>query len=162
MNIAAVWEMVLACEWERIWSGITHAHWANVWASISAIFTMLAVIVAGLALFRWKKQDELKVKLAFKIAVSEYSYCLLRLPLKLDNESVRIRHKEQAQKLVDLLSDCNIAWLSTEGLLKKDKKVVESWNYIFENNKNYLAGKIDRDMLGVNCMGILHKKFVFK
>lgn len=162
MNIAAVWEMLFAGEWGRIWWGITHAHWANVWASISAIFTMMAVIVAGWALFRWKKQDELKVKLTFKIAVSDYAYCLMHLPLMLDNESVRVRHNEKVNKLVDLLSACNIAWITTENLLKKDKKVVESWNFIFENHKNYLAGKIDRDQLGFYCMGILQKKFVFK
>lgn len=162
MNIAAVWQMVVTFEWGRIWWGITHAHWANVWASISAIFTMLAVIVAGWALFRWKKQDELKVKLTFKIAVSDYAYCLMHLPLMLDNESVRVRHHEKVQKLVDLLSVCNIAWVSTEGLLEKDKIVSDSWNYIYENHKNYLAGKLDRDKLGVNCMGILSQKFVFK
>lgn len=145
-----------------MWHTIYNWPWATIWAAVSAIFTAAAVGVAGWAMFRWRKQDELKVKLAFKQAVSDYAYCLMSLPKMLNHDDVRIRHKDKVHRLVDLLNACNIAWLSTEGLLEKDKTVAESWEFIFENHKFYLAGKLDRDILGANCMGILSEKFVFK
>lgn len=135
--------------------------WATIWAAVSAIFTAAAVGVAGWAMFRWRKQDELKVKLAFKQAVSDYAYCLMSLPMILNNGYERVKHRETAEKLVDLLNACNIAWLSTEGLLDKEIEVAKCWEFIFENHKHYLSGSLDRDTLGANCMGILSEKFVF-
>ncbi|EPZ8354756.1 hypothetical protein ACXWYY_000199 [Enterobacter hormaechei] len=144
-----------------MWHSIYNWPWATIWAAVSAIFTAAAVGVAGWAMFRWRKQDELKVKLAFKQAVSDYAYCLMSLPQMLNNGPVRMKHKETAEKLVDLLNACNIAWLSTEGLLEKETEVAKCWEFIFENHKHFLAGALDRDTLGAHCMGILSEKFVF-
>lgn len=103
MNIAAVWEMIFACEWGRIWWGITHAHWANVWAGISAFFTAFAAMVACLAILRWSKQDELKAKLAFKTAVCVYSDRLVILPTKFNDVNEIKENIDALRTLTDQL-----------------------------------------------------------
>lgn len=160
MNIESVWEMILACEWQRIWWGISHAHWANVWASISAIFTAAAVGVAGLALLRWRKQDELKAKFAFKKAIGDYAYQLIQLPPTLFTQDIQ-KNAEKCQKLTDLLAACNYAWFMTEGIIT-NKKVIQYWELLIGNHQKYLAGKMTSEDLGAACMGILNEKFVFK
>jgi len=169
MNLAAVWELILDCEWGRILWGITHAHWANVWASISAIFTALAVIVAAWAMMRWRKQDELKAKMLFKQAIAEYVYVLVQLPDSLGHSPKELEQgaktpnlNENLETLKVRLRACHFAWIALEGLLEKDKIVKESWNFIYDNHANYMLGKIKSKDLGNRAIDILEKKFVFK
>jgi hypothetical protein len=162
MNIAAVWEMILACEWGRIWWGITHAHWANVWASVSAIFTTMAVIVAGWAMVRWKKQDELKVKLAFKVAISQYCYALLHLPEKLNGQKDIIANQAKISELIDKFNACYNAWMVTEGLLDKNKAVKDGWAFLYDNHQHFVKGEINSNILASACVEIMDNKFVFK
>ena len=145
-----------------MWSVIYAWPWQTIWAAVSAVFSVIAAAIAVWALFRWKKQDELKAKLTFKLAIADYAYCLMELPEMLSIEEVRVRHQVKAQRLVDLLSACNHAWIAMEGLLERETEVVRSWNFIFDNHKHYLSGQIDRDTLGVYCMGIIEEKFIFK
>ncbi|HED3095550.1 TPA: hypothetical protein R4045_001085 [Citrobacter freundii] len=162
MNLAAIWEMILNCEWARIWWGITHAHWANVWASISAIFTTLAVAVAGWALIRWKKQDELKAKMVFKTAVYEYLIGVLSLPS--DHNGLRSTGEvaKNLKETMEKFTACRHAWLMLEGLLENDKLIKASWDYLSENNGKFLSGEIGETLIIQSCSNIIGKKFVFK
>lgn len=146
-----------------MWHAIHAASWANIWAAISAIFTALAVIVAGWAMLRWRKQEELKVKLAFKQAIANYSYRLMLLPTMLQqpNSSKHNPNLDKYKELIDCLSACHNAWLLAEGLMEKDSEIVDAWEFIFENHKEYLCGRISSLVLGAHCTTILEKKFVF-
>ncbi|MEG6130887.1 hypothetical protein [Enterobacter kobei] len=138
------------------------ASWANIWAAMSAISTTLTVIVAWRAMLRWRKQDELKVKMAFKQAVADYSYCLMHLPTQLQSPVRRVEYMDKCKELVDRLSVCHNAWLLTEGLMAKETDIVEAWEFIFTNHKNYLSGALSSLVLGAHCTTILNKRFVFK
>lgn len=163
MNIAAVWDMILSCEWGKIWWGITHAHWANVWASISAIFTALAVIVAGWAMFRWKKQDELKAKMEFKQAVADYVYALLKMPIHLGaTPKDRAKHKEEITDLINKFSHCRNTLLYCEAALDKELDVLAHWKNIYDCHAPYLDGKKSSVDLVSAGDGILKTRFVFK
>lgn len=135
--------------------------WSTIWACISAIFSVATVVVAIWAMFRWRKQDELRVKLDFKRAIGEYSYHLTQLPTDFSAPHVRNAFAERGQELTDLLGVCKFAWLTTEGLLENNKTVVECWNFIFENHKRYVIGEIDSSEIGMKCMEIMNERFVF-
>ncbi|MEG7459393.1 hypothetical protein [Serratia marcescens] len=135
--------------------------WSTYWAAVSAISTTGALMMAIWAMLRWKKQEELKVKLDFKYSIADYNYCLLQLPKDLSHMRDRIAHQEQCQKLVDLLANCYRRWLLTEGLLDGNELVFNSWNFIFNNHKKYLGGEIESSEIGTRCLIILNEKFVF-
>lgn len=143
-----------------MWVAIQAASWASIWAAISAISTTLTVIVAGWAMFRWRKQDELKAKMAFKNAVAAYLYQLAQMPDKIDLSNEQ--HKKDKATLIDLFAACTFAWLGTEGLLVKNKSVNENWDYISNHHSKYLDGLEDDDKLGGCCYKILSEHFVFK
>lgn len=136
--------------------------WSTFWSAVSAIFTALTAIIAIVAIYRWRKQDELKAKQAFKIAVSNYAFVLLKSPKVLSNAAHDPIDLDIAKQLVNHLNACYNAWLLTEGLLDKNSDVKKGWDYLFENHKHYLAGKITSDQLAQGCMRIMHAHFIFK
>lgn len=136
--------------------------WSTFWAAASAVFTLFTVIIALWAMFRWKKQDELKAKLNFKLAVSDYAACLASMPERLDTPHVRKSSTAKCEQLSVHLKSCFTAKLVLEHLLDKEELVLEAWDYIFANNKNYFLGEIPKRELGEKCMAILHHPFVFK
>jgi hypothetical protein len=136
--------------------------WATIWAAVAAVSSSLTVAVACWAMLRWKKQDELKVKLAFKLAVAEYSYCLIKLPCQRVDVSMVTPFKKEIGALIDAYAACNHTWDVLEGLLDDNKQVFEAWMYIHNNHKNYVAGKCDSNRLGACCLDIMKSKFVFK
>ena len=136
-------------------------NWAIFWGAVSAIFTGLTAVIAVWAMLRWRKQEELKVKLNFKIAIADYSFQLTQMPITLNDPQISLASAEAAKKLNELLAACNNAWMICEGLLEDNKKVKESWNFIFDNNQMFFKGVIDSRPLGRACMAILMEKFVF-
>lgn len=145
-----------------MWDSILNSSWANIWASISSLFTALGVIVAVRVMCRWRNQEQLKAKMAFKQAIADYSYCLMHLPTKLQRNNITKEQSDKCKELVDRLSACHNAWLLSEGLMQKDRDIAEAWEFIFENHKNYLSGVLSNLVLGAHCTTILVKKFVFK
>ncbi|THD46296.1 hypothetical protein ERD95_16095 [Enterobacteriaceae bacterium ML5] len=136
--------------------------WQTIWAAISAVFTAITALIAFLAMLQWRKQDELKAKLAFKKAISDYSLLLTQMPQQLNSPGLRHDAVPQCKELSVKLAACASAWWMLEGLLDSDKTVSSSWNYIFDNNSKYFTGELERSELGTHCMGILHAKFAFK
>jgi hypothetical protein len=136
--------------------------WANVWAATSAFASVLTLIVALWALLRWRKQDELRVKLDFKKAVGDYAFHLTQMPANMGNPFVRNQQTDNAQELISLLGVCNFAWYMTEGMLDSNHQLVAHWNFIYENTQSYLSGEIPSSELGPHCMGVMNTKFVFK
>jgi hypothetical protein len=136
-------------------------NWATIWAAVSAIVTFITALIALWAMLRWRKQDELKVKLNFKLSIANYSFQLTQMPNFLIGPAVRSENSEKAIKLNELLSICNNSWYMCEGLLKNNKSVNTAWEFIFNNNKEYLNGTLDSEELGAMCMAIMHEKFVF-
>lgn len=161
MNIAVVWEMILACEWGRIWWGITHAHWANVWASISAIFTTLAVIVAWRAMLRWNKQDKLKAKQHFKSAISIYAWELTGMSNFIGEYPRNPNAVDNIDEINNLFYRCLSAWEMCEGELENNPKVTEHWNEIYKKHRDFVGGKVSSDELLVHCEQIRKERFVF-
>jgi hypothetical protein len=137
-------------------------NWSVFWTAISAVSTASTAVIAAWAIFRWRKQDELKAKQAFKTAIADYSYALIKMPEKLNSDYLREKHAVDAQKLIDLLSACNHAWYLSEGLLESNKKVKECWESLFQKHKHYIGGTLSSSELGVHCIGILTEKFIFK
>lgn len=162
MNIAAVWEMIFAGEWGRIWWGITHAHWANVWASISAIFTAAAVGVAGCALVRWNKQDKLKAKMDFKIAIADYLTSVLSLHDVNRKNPNSEKDAKLLLKVIDDFTKCRHAWWKLEGILESEKDIKAAWEALSEKNNHFINGVIEEKEITKHCSVILSKKFVFK
>lgn len=136
-------------------------NWSLFWAAVSAIFTLLTAIIAVWAMFRWRKQDELKVKLSFKQSIANYSFQLTQMPNMLIGPALRAENAEKAMQLNKLLSSCNNSWYLCEGLLEKNQTVNTAWKFIFNKNKEYLNGYLNSDDLGAMCLAILHEKFVF-
>lgn len=136
--------------------------WQTIWAAVSAVFTAITALIAFFAMLQWRKQDELKAKLAFKNAISDYSLLLTQMPERLNSAGLRHDAAPQCKELSAKLAACASAWWMLEGLLDSDKTVCASWNYIFENNGKYFTGELGRRELGTYCMGILHAKFAFK
>lgn len=145
-----------------MWQVIVNWPWGSIWAAISAIFTAAAVGVAGWAMMRWRKQDELRVKLNFKLAVADYAKCLGRMPETLVGPA-RIDHSKNIDELNNLFHACDIAWTVMEGLLDSKKNVTKRWTKIAEKHEGYVTGgKIKKKHLYKRCLAILALKFVFK
>ncbi|MEG5565813.1 hypothetical protein UXQ08_20100 [Enterobacter ludwigii] len=134
--------------------------WQTFWSGVSAIFTAITAVIAAWAIFRWKKQDELKVKLEFKKAVGDYAYQLTQMPEIMFIHELQ-KYDADCKKLRDLLGICSYAWFNTEGLIT-NPVVNECWGIIYNNTNKYLNGKLHSEELGVACMGIANEKFVFK
>ncbi|ELJ9990404.1 hypothetical protein VBR58_000800 [Citrobacter freundii] len=145
-----------------MWNDIVSASWANIWAAITAISTASAVIVAAWAMLRWRKQDELKAKMAFKTAIAEYlvNSVLLSISYKKDGNEEEI-HDQITKTLADF-KECRHAWWMLEGLLDKDECIKRAWDILSENNNKFVCGEIDGDVIFSACRNILAKKFVFK
>lgn len=136
-------------------------NWSVFWSAVSAVFTGLTVLIALWAMFRWRKQEELKAKLNFKMAVANYSFQLTQMPIMLNNPVIRHESVDSTKRLNELLAAANNAWMICEGLLDSNREVKESWDFIFNNNKLYFSGDLDSALLGQACIGILKNKFVF-
>ena len=135
--------------------------WSTFWSAASAIATAVAALIAAWAMFRWKKQDELKAKMAFKLAIADYKYLILQMPPQLDTDELRDKHSNDIKKLTDLLSACNHAWLVTENLLHSNDVVVSSWQNILDTHGKYLQGFRYSEELVMYCDAILARKFIF-
>ncbi|MEZ3498986.1 hypothetical protein [Pantoea sp. KPR_PJ] len=135
--------------------------WSTFWSAASAIAPAAAAIIAVWAVFRWKKQDELKAKMAFKLSISDYKYLLLQSPGRLASEELRKEYKDNEIKRNNLLSGGNNVWIMTEDLLHANKTVVLYWTCILENHRLYLDGKLNAEGLIVFCDRILTLKFIF-
>lgn len=147
--------------WSVICSALSAINWSVVWTAISAVFAGLTAFIALWAMFRWRKQEELKAKLNFKMAIADYAFQLTQMPEKLDQAHIRNAQVENCKQLTRLLSGCNNSWMICEGLLEKNKSVAEAWRYIFESNKHYYQGDLNKSAIGEKCMVILNQKFVF-
>ncbi|HEM8064369.1 hypothetical protein [Enterobacter hormaechei] len=145
-----------------MWHTIYNWPWPTIWSAISALFTAITAIVAGLALLQWSKQDKLKAKLNFKNAIHEYSDILVTLPEKLDQPEIRRRFEERLTLCTERLLKCSSAYVSCEGLLKNNKTVHTSWGFIAINHQHYLSGKIENELLKDACLKIMREKFIFK
>lgn len=135
--------------------------WSTFWSAASAIATAVAALIAVWAMFRWKKQDELKVKMAFKLAIADYKYLLLQMPPQLNSDDLRNKHSNEKKELNGLLSACNTAFIITEGLLLPNDLVVTSWRNILETHRHYLQGTRKSEELIMYCDAILRQKFIF-
>lgn len=135
--------------------------WTTFWTAASAIFTAATAAIAAWALFQWKKQEQLKVRMQFKKAISDYAQMLIQMPPNLSSPNVRNFYSAQANALTQQLGVCNFSWLMMEGMLLEDTELVGYWNFIFANHQSYLSGDIESHELGERCMGIITKKFVF-
>ncbi|ELQ6218467.1 hypothetical protein ACX4ER_003385 [Cronobacter dublinensis] len=135
--------------------------WSTFWSAASAIATAVAALIAVWAMFRWKKQDELKAKMAFKLAIADYKYLLMQMPNQLNNEDLRNKYSSERKKLNDLLSACNHAWLVTEDLLYSNDVIVSNWQNILGAHGQYLQGFRYSEELVIFCDVILTRKFIF-
>ncbi|HEY4437674.1 MAG TPA: hypothetical protein VGN40_16105 [Lelliottia sp.] len=131
--------------------------WATIWAAISALVAMATVAVAVWAMLRWRKQDELRVKLDFKKAVCEYAYALTQMPPSLKN----ITEPAKTEELKKIYGKCTFEWMACEGLLKTNKKVSENWAGLVSAHSEYLAGNVFTLVLMNHCLAIMDEKFVF-
>ena len=145
-----------------MWQDFINASWANKWAAASAISTALTAIVAGFALFRWSKQDELKAKMAFKKAISDYTWCLAGMPEIMQQQAYTMQPNNSVDELNQYFYACMNAWHLTEGLLSNKKRVNESWLFISENHNHYLGGDCRGNDILEKCRVILIEKFVFR
>ena len=134
--------------------------WQTIWSGVSAIFTAITAVLAAWAIFRWKKKEELKVKLEFKKAVGDYAYQLTQMPEIMVIQNLK-QYEADCKKLRDLLGICNYAWYNTEGLIK-NTTVTACWDFLLNNTNKYLSGNLHSEELGAACMGIATEKFVFK
>lgn len=141
---------------------ISGASWANIWAAISAISTALTVFVAGFALFRWRKQDELKAKMSFKTAVAEYANILDQMPDFINTLGVRNLNKENMQDLDFKFYALQNALLVCEDILEDHSVVESACEKIFQNHRKYLNGTSDKTEARYACKLILKERFVFK
>ncbi|MHA1063432.1 hypothetical protein ACR9GP_05920 [Enterobacter ludwigii] len=144
-----------------MWQTIYNWPWAIIWAAISAVFTATTAGVACWALFRWRKQDELKAKLAFKHAVCNYAYALAQLPETIQDTHPKSHLSKQLADLTDLFSACSFAWFAAEGLMDKNVKVKTAWDFMIDNHRRYLDGQLEANRIGECCAKILREKFIF-
>lgn len=144
-----------------MWHVIYSWPWATIWAAISALFTAGTACVAGWAMLRWRKQDELKVKLEFKKAISNYSWHLARMKKIRKFEGYEIQPNPNVEELNHRFSACVNTWLLTEDLLVDNKKVKDCWDEISNRHKDYLSGNISSEEILENCQIILDEKIVF-
>jgi len=113
-------------------------------------------------MLRWRKQEELKAKMAFKSSIADYMNILLYLPTEIVNAHVRARNIDKLNELSESIKACYHAWLITEGLLESNVVIKKCWDDLSNQHKEYISGKISSSILGAHCMGILHEKFIFK
>ena len=135
--------------------------WTTIWSAASAIATAVAAFIAVWAMFRWKKQDELKVKMAFKLAIADYKYQVMKMPHQLDTEELQKNHSNERKKLNDQLSACHHAWLLTEDLLLSNDAVMYNLQQILNTHGPYLQGTRRSEELMIYCDAILTQKFIF-
>lgn len=145
-----------------MWQTVLNWPWVTIWAAISAIFTAGTASVAGLALARWRKQDELKAKMAFKQAIADYLYGLLLLPDDLSDAEVRKEYYDLIMSLITKFNQCRNTFLYCEDLLDEELEVLAHWNNIYKTHSVFLKGKEDSSVLHNACNSILKIKFVFK
>lgn len=131
------------------------------WDALSAISTFVTMIVAGIALYSWKNQEKLKVKLDFKNAVSAYAYCLMSFPSRLDNPVVRSNFRLKSQELSDLIAKAGWSWFATENILIRESEVVEAWKEINDLHGQYLDGHAEKEAIIAQCEIIISSHFVF-
>lgn len=135
--------------------------WSTIWAAISALFSIFAVGVAIWAMFRWRKQDELKAKLAFKTEIVKYRHYLW--VLSSERSKKYDGHEGNTERLILLenaFSDCQKAWVLTEGIITGP--VADHWKLIVLNHYKFLKGEVHTLDLIDSCELILQAKFVFK
>lgn len=135
--------------------------WTNIWAAISALATVATFCVAFLAMKRWSKQDELKAKLAFKQAVGDYAFQMIKMPEILFTKDLA-KYEDERKELMLLFHACLHAWLMTEGLLDSNKVVTACWEHFDSAHNAYLSGKKSNEQLYKYCEDILNEPFVFK
>ncbi|EKY3999560.1 MULTISPECIES: hypothetical protein [Enterobacter cloacae complex] len=162
MNLAAFWENLLSGKFSNIFHAIAYATWANVWSAVTGISTFLAVVFAVWAMIRWRKQDELKVKLAFKQAISHYAYCLYNMPGMLQSNTDDVLIRDKKAKLESALEACSYAWFNMEGLLAKNETIKVAWQSINDKHPKYLNGQLPAKDIGGHCATIMTAKFIFK
>ncbi|MDK9356413.1 hypothetical protein QQF54_20545 [Lelliottia sp. V106_10] len=143
-----------------MWNTIFNWPWATIWAAISAIFTAAAVGVAGWAMLRWRKQDELKVKLAFKQAIGDYLFQLVKMPEVVFTKDIK-ENENDCEKLTILYHACFHAFVMTEDLLANNEIVNERWESLFITHQRYIAGKCKSNEIDRLCADILCNPFVF-
>lgn len=127
--------------------------------SLQDFSSLLTVVVAVVALFSWRKQEQLKVKLAFKNAIADYANQLK----KIASHSQRPT-EAQNQKLEELFNACHHALLITEGLLDNNQVVTKSWRIIKNQTTLYMIVCGDDESsqnIQDACEEILNEKFVF-
>lgn len=136
--------------------------WTTIWAAVSAMFSMVTVAVAVWAIVRWKKQDELKAKMDFKIAIAEF----MVFALSLHNVDVRnpktVKEGEKIISVSDAFMRCRKAWWMLEGLLDDNNEVKHAWDFLSENTSRFLGGVVAETEITNHCKAILVNKFVFK
>lgn len=135
--------------------------WATIWSAISAVGAVLTVATAVWAVLRWKKQDELKAKLAFKMGIAEYLQRLMVFGIYIKPALVD-RDIDRIGKLNEAFSACSSYWLVSEGLMENNAIVKEGWDYISKNHGKFIAGSFESADLKMHCELILKQKFVFK
>ncbi|QIU88268.1 hypothetical protein [Yokenella regensburgei] len=145
-----------------MWQSIYNWPWGTIWTAVSAIFTASTAVVAYWAILRWRKQDELKAKMAFKQAIADYHYGLLLMPDDLSDEEVRKEYYDLKMSLITKFNQCRNAFLYCEDLLDEELEVLAHWNNIYKTHSVFLKGKEDSSVLHNACNSILKIKFVFK
>ncbi|MNC08705.1 hypothetical protein D3C75_563030 [compost metagenome] len=131
------------------------------WNAVSAGATALTALIALLALFSWKNQEKLKVKLEFKNAVSAYAYCLTGFPLQLNTPLIRSKFSKRCQELADLNAKAGYAWFATENLLESDEPVTRAWQQLNNLHEGFLIGEVEKESILEQCSIIIVYPFVF-
>ncbi|HGY5076917.1 TPA: hypothetical protein ACNV27_002104 [Citrobacter gillenii] len=142
--------------WQTVWNW----PWVTIWTAISAIFTAGTACVAGCALSRWRKQDELKAKMVFKQSIADYSSSVAAIGLARKNGKPVDR--EMMSECRDRLIAASHAWLMCEDLLVNHETIKNAWDFIYKYHKSFLNGDCLDELIGVRCVEILEEKFVFK
>lgn len=144
-----------------MWHIIYNWPWATIWAAVSAIFTAGTVGVAIWAMLRWQKQDELKVKLAFKQAIGEYAFQLVTMPEVFFTKDLE-KFETERRSLAVLYHSCLQAMAMTEHLLDENEVVTTSWEKFEDAHFKYLSGKDKSTNIEQICSDILNEPFVFE
>ena len=144
-----------------MWQTIYAWPWATIWSAVSAIFTAAAVGVAGWAMLRWRKQDELKVKQDFRNAIHKLCDAMAQMPHSFENQKLIVEYSDKLDEITTLYIACSHAWLGTEGLLEKNKVVAENWKKIGPGYTAYMQGEEPADIVLGLCRKIMGAKFIF-
>lgn len=127
--------------------------------TLQDVTSVLTVGIAIYALFSWRRQEQLKTKLAFKNAIADYSNHLKKIASHHQRSTVG-----QSEKLEELFNACHHSLLVTEGLLENNKKVMDAWRIINNQVTQYMVVAGDPESIqkiNVACDKILNAKFVF-